>query len=103
MLRKTHEELVRQALDRPGVKKAYNDLEEEFSLLRKAVKMRQDSGITQEDVAKAMGTTTSAIGRLETGGGKQKHSPTLATLRKYANALNCDLRLQFVPHGHSQS
>ena len=101
MLRKTHEELVKQALNRPGVKKAYDDLEEEFALLRKAVKMRQESGKTQEEIAKTMGTTTSAVGRLETGGGKQKHSPTLATLRKYAQALNCDLQLQFVPHhGH---
>ena len=98
MSRKTHEELVKKALSKPGVKKAYDDLEEEFALLRKVVKMRYDLGKTQEEVAKVMGTTASAIGRLETGGGKQKHSPTLATLRKYAQALNCDLRLQFIPH-----
>lgn len=98
MSRKTHEELVKQALSKSNIKKAYDDLEEEFTLLRKVVKMRHESGKTQEDIAIAMGTTTSAVGRLETGGGKQKHSPTLATLRKYAQALGCDLQLQFVHH-----
>lgn len=100
MLRNTHEEIVKKALERPGVKKAYDDLAEEFALLRKAVKVRHELGKTQEEIAKAMGTTTSAIGRLETGGGKHKHSPTLATLRKYAHALGCDLQLKFVPHSY---
>ena len=62
------------------------------------MRARHKLGKTQEEVAKAMGTTTSVVGRLETGGGKQSHSPTLATLRKYAEALGCDLQLRFVPH-----
>jgi hypothetical protein len=47
---------------------------------------------------KAMGTSTSVVGRLETGGGKEKHSPTLATLEKYAKAVGCVLCLKLVPH-----
>ena len=97
MIRKTHDKLVKQALKKTEVKKAYDDLEEEFMLLREIVRARHESGKTQEEVAKAMGTTTSAIGRLETGGGKKKHSPTLATLHKYARAVDCVLQMRFVP------
>lgn len=97
MPRKTHEDLVKAALSKPAVKKAYDELEEEFALLKEAVRIRSQIGKTQEEVAKAMGTTTSVVGRLETGGGK-RHSPTLATLRRYAKALNCDLQLRFIPH-----
>jgi DNA-binding XRE family transcriptional regulator len=99
MLRKTHEELVKKALSKPSVKQAYDNLGEEFALLREIVKIRYELGKTQEEVARNMGTTTSVVGRLETGGGKS-HSPTLATLRKYAQALDCDLQLHFVPHSH---
>lgn len=45
-----------------------------------------------------MKTSTSIVGCLETGGGKHKHSPTVETLRKYAMALGCDLRIKFVHH-----
>lgn len=98
MRHETHKKLIEQALALPDVKKAYDDLEEEFSLLREVVMIRHASGKTQEDVAKAMGTTTSVVGRLETGGGKLNHSPTLATLRRYAQALGYSLQLRFVPH-----
>lgn len=51
----------------------------------------------QEDAAKAMHTNTSAVGRLEMSGGKRHHSPSLATLRRYAHAVGCDVRIKFFP------
>jgi hypothetical protein len=42
----THEELVKKALKKPGVKRAYDELEEEFALLREMVKARHKSGKT---------------------------------------------------------
>lgn len=59
---------------------------------------RLKAGKSQEEVAKAMKTSASVVGRLETGGGKHKHSPTLETLRKYARALNCDLKIKLIRH-----
>jgi len=52
---------------------------------------RKTAGLTQEDVAIRMGTKVPAIARLESSGGKHHHSPTLETLQKYANAVNCEL------------
>lgn len=98
MVRRTHKKLIKKALSKPKVKQAYDALGEETTLLRTMVALRYKLGKTQTEIAKAMGTTTSAIGRLETNGKNQKHSPTLTTLRKYAQALSCDLYLRFIPH-----
>ena len=96
--RKTaHDELVKTALSRSGVKVEYDALESEFFLLREMVKIRNKLGKTQEDIAKAMHTTTSAVGRLETKGRQLRFSPTIATLKKYADAINCDLQIALLP------
>jgi len=101
MVRKTHKKLVKKALHNLKVKQAYDALGEETNLLRMMVDLRYKFKKTQAEIASSMGTTTSAIGRLETCGNTQRHSPTLTTLRKYARALNCDLYLRFTPHkGH---
>jgi len=90
----THKELKARALARPDVKAAYDELEEKFSLLDAFLQARAAAGVTQAEIAKRIGTTQSAIARLESGGGK--HSPSLATLRKYAQALSCRLELRLV-------
>lgn len=89
--RNTHEEVVAKMLARPGVKQAYDDMSEEFNLLR----ARLEAGKTQEEVAQLMHTKKSAISRLENS--KGKHSPSLYTLKKYAEALGCELKMQLVP------
>jgi len=98
MAKYTHEELKQIMLSNPETKKGYDDLEEEFALFGEMLKARLKAGKTQDEIAKKLHTTTSAISRLENSGGKNRHSPTMATLRKYAKALGCDLRVQFVPH-----
>jgi transcriptional regulator with XRE-family HTH domain len=90
----THKELKIRALQRPDVKVAYDKLEEEFAFLDEFLKARASAGITQAEVAARIGTTQSAIARLESG--KGGHSPSLATLRKYARALGCRLELRLI-------
>ena len=90
----THKELKVRALKRTDVKAEYDQLEDEFSFLDEFLKARAAAGITQAEVAERIGTTQSAIARLESGNGK--HSPSLATLRKYANALGCRLELKLI-------
>ena len=95
--RLTHEEIRRKALSSDEVKYEYDSLEEEFILLEELIKARNKAQKTQADVAKLMGTTTSVVGRLETGGGKRKHSPSLDTLRRYAKAIDCELKITLTP------
>ena len=90
----THKELKKRALERADVKEEYEQLDEEFRLLDEFLKARATAGITQAEVAERIGTTQSAIARLESG--KGKHSPSLATLQKYAHALGYRLELRLV-------
>ena len=83
-----------RALKRPAVQKAYDELEEEFAFLDEVLKARAEAGLTQAEVAALVGTTQSAIARLESGA--QKHSPSIATLQRYAQALGYRLEIKLV-------
>ena len=74
-----------------------NAQEEEFALLDELLRARKRCGLTRAQVAKRMGTMTPAVARLEGGGGKNRHSPSLATLRKYAKAVGCRLEIKLRP------
>ena len=81
----TKAELAR-AMQRPGFKVAWDGLEEEYAALNALLEARKQAGLTQEEVAARMGTTKSAVSRLESSLRTDKHSPSFATLRKYAHA-----------------
>ena len=83
-----------RAFSRPGVKKAYDDLAEEFAFLDEVLKARAEAGLTQAEVAARVGTTQSAIARLESA--EPKHSPSIATLQKYAKALGYKVEIRLV-------
>ena len=75
---------------------AYDALDEEFSALDALLTARKEAGLTQAQVAERMGTTTSAVSRLEASLASEKHSPSFATLRKYAAACGKSLRISLV-------
>ena len=89
-----HNAFLEKATKREGFRKAYEDLAEEYALVREMISARARVGLSQEAVAERMGTTKSAISRLEAAG---KHSPSLTTLKKYAHAVGCHLEIKFVP------
>jgi DNA-binding XRE family transcriptional regulator len=89
-----HNAFIERAKQREGFKKAYEDLEEEYALVREMLAARSRVGLSQEAVAELMGTTKSAISRLEAAG---KHAPSVTTLKKYAHAVGCHLEIRFIP------
>ena len=91
-----HSEFRTEALSNPKVKAAYDEMAPEFALLRQMLKARQKAGLSQADVAVRMGTKAPAITRLESSLGNGKHSPSIATLQKYASAVGCELQIKFV-------
>jgi len=93
-----HGAFLKKARKRKGFRKAYKVLEEEYALIREMLAARSMLGLTQEAVAVLMGTTKSAISRLETAG---KHTPSLATLKKYAKAVGCRLEIRLVPESYT--
>ena len=94
---KTHKDLIKKMLKDPAVKAAYDAQTEEFTLLDELLKARRRAGLTQAEVAERMGTKPPAVARLEAGGGSKRHSPSLATLRKYAEAVGCRLEVRLRP------
>ena len=54
---------------------------------------RSRAGLTQDAVAERMGTTKSAVSRLESAG---KHAPSLSTLKRYADAVGCEIQVKLV-------
>lgn len=83
-----------RALARPDVRKAYDDVADDFAFLDEVLKARAESGLTQADVAARIGTTQSAIARLESA--EPRHSPSIATLQKYASALGYRVEIRLV-------
>lgn len=91
-----HSDFKKKALKRERVKAAYDAMAPEFSLLRELLRARQNAGLSQAEVAKIMGTKAPAITRLESSLSSGKHSPSIATLKKYAKALGCHLEIKLV-------
>jgi DNA-binding XRE family transcriptional regulator len=89
-----HKSFLAKAKARRGFDAAYDALELEYSVVDQLLKARTHAGLTQDVVAERMGTTKSAISRLESAG---KHTPSLSTLRRYAQAVGCELQVKLVP------
>ncbi len=69
-----------------------------FAAIARAVaERRAELGLSQADLAGLVGTTQSAIARLESGG----RPPRIDTLLGIADALDCDLHVELIPRGDS--
>jgi DNA-binding XRE family transcriptional regulator len=71
----------------------YEKADAEFQIVEALIRARMEGNISQAELARRMGTTQSAIARLEGGG----VSPSLATLRRYAAAAGRKLEINLVP------
>ena len=88
----THDQLVKKLMRRPGVRAEVDRIERgETVLLDALLKARQEACLTQARIADRMGTQAPSIARLERSLATGKHSPSIATIRKYVKA--CGKRL----------
>jgi len=86
-LKKLHTKWLKE----PAYRKAYDALEEEFTLAAAIVEARAQAGLTQAQVAKRMHTTQSNIARLEAG----RTTPSTRTLESFARAVGAHLKISF--------
>src|SRR5574337_173381 len=93
-VRHSHKEFLAKAATRKGFIEAYDALALEYQVANQMLRARSRAGLTQDAVAELMGTTKSAVSRLESAG---KHAPSLATLKRYAKAVGCELQVRLVP------
>ena len=68
------------------------ELEDEFSLASQLIEARKKVHLTQDEVAKRMGTTQSVVARLESG----HPLPSLRSLKRYAQAVNGKVEIRVV-------
>ena len=92
----THEDIKAKAFANPEVQAEYEVLAVEFELLRMMLRARRNAGLSQADVAERMGTKREVVARLEATLASGKHSPSLATLKKYADAVGQRIEVRFV-------
>lgn len=92
MSTKSLKEYRKKLLADPEVAAAYEALEDEYALAKAMMQARMQSGLTQEELAKRMGTTQSVIARWESG----KTLPSSRTLLRVAEATGTHFRAQFV-------
>ncbi|MBU2845067.1 helix-turn-helix transcriptional regulator [Acidithiobacillus ferriphilus] len=86
-------ELKEQWMKNPVFKAEYDALEDEFSLARELIEARTRAGLSQAELAQRMGTTQSAIARLESG----KTPPSMRTIARIAAATGTRAVLRLEP------
>jgi DNA-binding XRE family transcriptional regulator len=73
----------------------YRHLQDQYATTREIawqlIQYRMEEGLTQQQLAKRVGTSFSHISRIESG----RYMPSGTTLQKLATALNRDLRIVF--------
>jgi transcriptional regulator with XRE-family HTH domain len=84
-----------KALEHPEVAEEYERLSPAYELRRKLLALRQEAGLTQEQVADLLNTKKSNISRLESV--NSSISPKLSTIEDYAEAMGYSIKIDFVP------
>jgi len=84
---KTLADFKKELFKRPGVRKAYAEMQPEFQIIRKLALARAKKGFSQRKLAQKIGITQSALARFETG----NINPTLSFVQKITNGLGLKL------------
>ncbi len=81
----------REAMKDPELKKAFDELQPKYDLIRAVMRKRIENKISQKQLAKRLGTGQSAVSRLESG----VANPSYKFLQKLAKALDSKLVIEF--------
>ena len=92
MTRKTWDEVKRERAESPARRRGYERAGRTIRLAMEIHELREKRGLSQRELAERLGTTQSAVARLEAG----NVSPSLPTLDKVAEALGVELVVSFV-------
>jgi predicted transcriptional regulator len=93
----THDELIEKMLQNPKVRAEYERTErEEMPMLDAILSVRKEAKLSQEEVARRMNVSPPVVSRLENALLTGKHSPSLRTLQKYAQAVGKRLQIALV-------
>lgn len=89
-----YNEFLREQLEDEEFRRAYEELEEDFTIAREVIELRRSKNLTQKELAERAGTSQPAIARLESG---NYRNLSLSFIRRVADALDA------VPEVHLRS
>ena len=90
---RTFQERLQEDHKDPEFRKHFEEERRVLALAVKIAKLREQKGLSQQEMAKLMGTSQQAISRIESG---EYEGFTLKTLEKIAEATGTRLRIEFV-------
>lgn len=85
--------VLNKELKDPAFRREYEKVQTEFAPVYAILQARMKKGMTQNQIAKKMGTTQSSIARVESG----RSHPTIPYLQRLADALDMRLEIRFLP------
>ena len=88
----TFDELKKEILEDPEVRKEYDAMEPEFQLVLALLELRNEQNLSQQELADRTGINRSDISRIE----HANANPSLKTLKRLASALGKSVRISFV-------
>ena len=89
----TWEDFKKESLKDPIVRREYERLAPEYEIIKAIIEARTKMNFTQANKAKKIGTTQSAIARVESG----TANPSLKFMHKLADATGTRLSIRFLP------
>jgi ribosome-binding protein aMBF1 (putative translation factor) len=89
----TFQSRLREELKDPEFKAHYQDERRALKLAMRIAKLREKKGLSQQQLAKLMGTSQQAVSRIESG---EYEGFTLKTLEKIAEATGTRVKIEFV-------
>ncbi|MDZ4164202.1 MAG: helix-turn-helix transcriptional regulator [Smithellaceae bacterium] len=90
---RTFQSRLREDIKDPEFKAYYQEERQALTLAMKIAELRDQKGLTQQELAKLMGTSQQAISRIESG---EYEGFTLKTLEKIAGATGMRVKIEFV-------
>ena len=90
---RTFKSRLREDLKDPEFKAHYQEERQALKLALKIAKLREKKGLSQQQMAKLMGTSQQAVSRIESG---EYEGFTLKTLEKIAEATGTKVKIEFV-------
>ena len=90
---RTFQSRLREDIKDPEFKKHYQEERQALKLAMKIAELRDQKGLSQQELAKLMGTSQQAISRIESGA---YEGFTLKTLEKIAEATGMRVKIEFV-------
>ena len=90
---RSYKDYKEKILQNPEVRAEYDALAPEYDIIQAMIDARLSQNMTQKELSERTGITQADISRIENG----TRNPSLAMLKRLAEGLGMQLKLEFVP------